>query len=349
MKRRLKSAVSILLAVVMIVSMLPVTAFAAVGEPSLDGWAEEKAGALEGSGYVKGGPFRLQGSDLYQFTFTKNNYDDEGNLTQDAVYLILPGTGAVNTEMPNYGEPDSPTKPWAEANPSAVYIAGGVTGIGAHAFENMRNLEKLEIENSETLEKVGAYAFNGCDNLDGPLDLSGVTDLGEYAFNACERLGRVTLSDDLTSIPKNAFNSCGLTSVNIPAKVETIGDAALANNSLSGELVLPDTLTTIGDSAFYRYLSSSNTGGYSSITIPASVTSIGQNAFSGHKSLETVTLQHKDASKLTIKDGAFGTDTYTAHNYVTDVTVDDGSSKITYENVSMGTNFLTQNEEVANR
>ena len=347
MKRRLKSAVSILLAVVMIVSMLPVTAFA-VEAPSLSGWAQKKAEALEDSGYEKGGPFRLQGSDLYQFTFTKNNYDDEGNLTQDAVYLILPGTDAVDTEMPDYGEPDSPTKPWAEANPSAVYIADGVTGIGAHAFENMRNLEKLEIENSETLKKVGAYAFNGCDNLDGPLDLSGVTDLGEYAFNACERLDSVTLSDDLTSIPKNAFNSCGLTSVNIPAKVKTIGDAAFANNSLSGELVLPDTLTTIGDSAFYRYLSSSDIGGYSSITIPASVTSIGKNAFSGHKSLETVTLQHTDASKLTIKDGAFGTDTYTAHNYVTDVTVDDGSSTITYKNVSMGTNFLTQNEKVAN-
>ena len=117
MKRRLKSAVSILLAVVMIVSMIPVTAFAAVGEPSLSGWAEEKAEALEGSGYAKVGPFPLQGSDLYQFTFTKNNYDDEGNLTQDAVYLILPGTDAVDTEMPDYGEPDSPTKPNVSPRP----------------------------------------------------------------------------------------------------------------------------------------------------------------------------------------------------------------------------------------
>lgn len=348
MKRRLKSAVSFLLAFVMVFSLLPVAARAEVTAPELNEWAQEKAEALTANKYDQKGPFRLTGSDLYQFTFTKLITDESGKTEVDTVYIILPGVGAVNTDMPDYGQAGSPEKPWSEANPSAIYIAEGVTGIGAHAFENMRNLNKLEIQNSKTLKKVDAYAFNGCDKLTGPIDLSGVTELGESAFNACEQLRSVILSDDLTNIPKDAFNTCGLTSVNIPAKVETIGDGAFANNGLSGDLVLPGTLTTIGDNAFYRYISSSSTGGYTSITIPSSVTSIGENAFSGHKSLETVTLQHTDASTLTIHNGAFGKDTYTAHNYVDDVVVDDGTSQITYHNVTMGTQFLTQNEDVAN-
>ena len=269
---------------------------------------------------------------------------DGQGFVSDSILFFAPGEGTTGA-MPDYNSLSDTL--WSESGASAVYIADGVTGIGSHAFDGIATLKKLELENPSTLTDVGEYAFNGCDKLTGPINLSGVTDLGQYAFNGCERLGKVTLSDDLTNIPKNAFNTCGLTSVNIPAKVETIGDGAFANNSLSGDLVLPDTLTTIGDNAFYRYLSGSSTGGYTSITIPSSVTSIGVNAFSGHKSLETVTLQHTDAGILKIEDGAFGKDTYTAHNYVTDVTVNDGTSEITYNNVSMGTQFLTQNEAVA--
>ncbi|MCU7651536.1 leucine-rich repeat protein [Acutalibacter sp. LFL-21] len=349
MKKMWKRFVSLLLACTLLAGMLPLSASAqatAPGEGSLSEWVKSKISELSEEDYTQAGPFPLQGSDLYQYTFTKNQYDNEGNLTQDAVYIILPGIGAANTQIPDYGEDSSLKKPWGESNASAVYIAKGVTGIGNHAFDGMTTLETLEIENPTSLKSVGDYAFNGCDKLVGPLDLSGVTDMGKYAFNGCERLGSgednegVKLSDSLTEIPEYAFNGCGLTSVNIPEKVTSIGNSAFANNSLIGELNLPSSLITIGERAFYRYNSSSDTGGFSSITIPSSVTEIGANAFSGHKSLETVTLEHENKEKLNIADGAFGTDTYTAHNYSTDITVGD----IKYENVSMGTQFLTKND-----
>ena len=348
MKKMWKRFVSLLLACTLLAGMLPLSASAAVsapGEDSLSEWVESKRSELIEEGYTPAGPFPLQGSDLYQYTFTKNQYDNEGNLTQDAVYIILPGIDAANTQIPDYEADSSLKKPWGESNASAVYIADGVTGIGNHAFDGMSTLETLEIEDPTSLKSVGDYAFNGCDKLVGPLDLSGVTDMGKYAFNGCERLGSgednegVTLSDELTKIPENAFNTCGLKNVNIPKSCTEIGNNAFANNSLSGELNLPSSLNTIGERAFYRYNSSSPTGGFSSITIPSSVTEIGANAFSGHKSLETVTLEHEDKGNLTIADGAFGTDTYTAHNYLDSITVGD----ITYENVSMGTQFLTKN------
>lgn len=348
MKKMWKRFVSLLLACTLLAGMLPLSASAqatAPGEGSLSEWVKSKISELSEEDYTQAGPFPLQGSDLYQYTFTKNQYDNEGNLTQDAVYIILPGIGAANTQIPDYGEDSSLKKPWGESNASAVYIAKGVTGIGNHAFDGMTTLETLEIENPTSLKSVGDYAFNGCDKLVGPLDLSGVTDMGKYAFNGCERLGSgednegVKLSDSLTEIPEYAFNGCGLKNVNIPTNCTEIGNNAFANNSLSGELNLPSSLITIGERAFYRYNSSSPTGGFSSITIPSSVMEIGANAFSGHKSLETVTLEHENKEKLTIENGAFGTDTYTAHNYLDSIKVGD----ITYENVSMGTQFLTKN------
>ena len=355
MKKLRVRALSMLLSLIMVVSMLPFTAQAASAPENASAQYQYANSILEelneslpsNEQYTLSGPFPLSCSDLYTYELFRTVQNPEsGARVTDSRYVVVPGVDAVNTSMKDYNNVSE--TPWSAANISGIYIADGVTGIGAHAFENIATLKTLEIQDPSDLVYVGEYAFNGCDKLTGPIDLSGVTELGEYAFNACERLGSVVLSDNLTDIPKNAFNTCGLTSVNIPANVQTIGDGAFANNAMSGNLVLPDTLTTIGDSAFYRYISGGSTGGYTSITIPASVTSIGQNAFSGHKSLETVTLQHTDANRLTIENGAFGTDTYTAHNYVSDVVVDDGNSQITYHDVTMGTQFLTQNEDVAN-
>lgn len=344
MKKMWKRFVSLLLACTLLAGMLPLSASAAE-KPAETEWIKKIISDLKEDKYELQTKTQLSGSDVWMYIYVKSYWDSElEQSVNDTVFIFQPGQDAASTEIPNY-DSASEGKPWSTGKPSAIYIADGVTGIGNHAFDGMTTLETLEIEDPTSLKSVGDYAFNGCDKLVGPLDLSGVTDMGKYAFNGCERLGSgennkgVTLSDELTTIPENAFNTCGLKNVNIPTSCTEIGNNAFANNSLSGELNLPSSLNTIGERAFYRYNSSSDTGGFSSITIPSSVTKIGANAFSGHKSLETVTLEHEDKKNLTIEDGAFGTDTYTAHNYLDSIKVGD----ITYENVSMGTQFLTKN------
>ena len=136
---------------------MPVTVFAAAEPPdegSLSEWVKETIQGLEGNGYKKHGPFQIKGSDLYQYTFDKSDYDDEGALEQDSVYIILPGKSAKNTKIPDYRSSQD-SQPWADAKPSAVYIADGVTGIGAHAFDTVTTLTTLEIENPQTLTYVG--------------------------------------------------------------------------------------------------------------------------------------------------------------------------------------------------
>lgn len=348
MKKMWKRFVSLLLACTLLAGMLPLSASAAEKpeDGSLSEWVKSKISELIEEDYTQAGPFPLQGSDLYQYTFTKNQYDNEGNLTQDAVYIILPGIGAANTQIPDYGEDSSLKKPWGESNASAVYIAKGVTGIGNHAFDGMTTLETLEIEDPTSLKSVGDYAFNGCDKLVGPLDLSGVTDMGKYAFNGCERLGSgednkgVKLSDNLTKIPENAFSSCGLKNVNIPTSCTEIGNNAFANNSLSqiAELVLPEGLTTIGDNAFSLTMGEGATSsGITSLTIPSTVTSIGVDAFSGRRNLQTVTVEDdgEEKPKLTLGDGAFGFNEFTAYSKQGSIT---DENEITYNGL-LGTTF----------
>ena len=350
MKKMWKRFVSLLLACTLLAGMLPLSASAASAPTSGEAfkWVQSKIEEIQDSleegepPYSQGSWVNIPRTDLYRLILSRSVETEDHEFVADAIIFIAPGDGAAADRciIPNYQSLEDTQ--WGKSGASGVYIADGVTGIGNHAFNGMSTLETLEIQNPDSLTRIGDYAFNGCDQLqgtDGKLDLSGVTEMGSHAFNGCERLDTVTLGDGLTEIPEYAFNGCGLTSVNIPEKVTEIGDYAFANNSLSGELNLPSSLNTIGERAFYRYNSSSPTGGFSSITIPSSVTEIGANAFSGHKSLETVTLEHEDKKNLTIENGAFGTDTYTAHNYLDSITVGD----ITYEDVHMGTQFLTKN------
>ena len=121
----------------------------------------------------------------------------------------------------------------------------------------------------------------------------------EYQFYKCSSLTSITIPDSVTEIGYAAFKDCtSLTSVHITdiaawCGISFGGDAAnplcYANNLyLNGELVtnlvIPDSVTEIGYSAF------SGCSSLTSITIPDSVTSIGDGAFSGCSSLTSITI-----------------------------------------------------------
>ena len=308
-----------LLALCMVLTMLPVSALA-VSEPSETAWISDIIAQLDADDYTRQAKTRLGTSDVYMYIYSKQIWDNEAQtFVSDSVFIFQPGQNAVDTQIPDYSASNTAGggQPWAEANPSAVYIADGVTGIGAHAFDNLTTLEQVEIENSVTLTQVGEYAFNACDNLEGPIDLSGVTDLGQYAFNGCEVLGEVILGEGLTEIPSYAFNYCGLSDIDIPSTVTVLGDHAFSNNGFreAGELELPDGLTTIGDYAFYRALNFDNNSGFTAVTIPSTVTRIGEYAFYNHQQMSSIRVEDDNVDGTTLEVGyaAFGYDNYTAY------------------------------------
>ena len=152
-----------------------------------------------------------------------------------------------------------------------------------------------------------------------------VTSIGECAFMWCTGLTSITISNSVKCIEVSAFSGCdGLISIvvessnttydsrdNCNAIVETKSNALIAGCKTT---TIPNSITSIGNSAF------SGCSGLTSITIPNSVTSIGERAFYGCFSLTSITIPN---SVTSIGDDAFydcsGLTSITIPNSVTSI------------------------------
>ena len=199
-------------------------------------------------------------------------------------------------------------------------IGDSVTSIGKGAFSVCPSLESIIIPDNVTT--IGSSAFSGCSSLTSVTIGDSVTTIGEKAFYLCSSLTSVTMPNSVTTIGEWSFSGCSsLTSVTIPDSVTTIGYAAFENcssltsvyisdisawynisfrypssnplsngcnlylnNELVTDLTIPDSVTTIGKSAFYGCSS------LTSVTIPDSVTTIGGYAFCDCSNLTSVTI-----------------------------------------------------------
>ncbi len=163
-----------------------------------------------------------------------------------------------------------------------VVIKNGVTGIGAYAFEGCNNLTSVTIPNSVTSIGNG-YAFSGCTSLSSLTIPNSVTYIGTDAFHNCTGLTSIEIPNSVTSIGYRAFGGCtGLSSIEIPNSVTSIGCGAFEYSSGLTSITIPNSVTGI-DYDTFRGCSD-----LISVTIPNSVTSIGSSAFSGCSSLTSV-------------------------------------------------------------
>lgn len=90
---------------------------------------------------------------------------------------------------------------------------------------------------------------------------------------------------DIETIPASAFTKTSINFIDFPTKLKTIGDNAFDNRSLTGPLVLPEGLDSIGKEAFQQnYITE--------VTIPESVRGIGQAAFYDNQCLLSATLNN---------------------------------------------------------
>lgn len=158
-------------------------------------------------------------------------------------------------------------------NSDCNYKFGWITSIPANAFCGT-GLTSVVIPSTAT--KIGASAFDGCENLPRVTIPEGVTTLEARAFSACTSLTDIHIPDGLTNIGKYAFSSCcELTNIILPSSLTNISDYAFENCYGLTSIVIPKKITYISNYAF-QYCS-----GLTSITIPSGTTAIRDYAFNG--------------------------------------------------------------------
>ena len=223
---------------------------------------------------------------------------DDGTLT-------ISGTGKMKDYGDNYG---MSVAPWyvGSSQVKTVIIEDGVTSIGDRAFDGCTKLTRVVIPDSVT--SIGYSSFRGCYSLPSVAIPDSVTSIGDSAFAYCKVLTGITLSGSVTSIGSCAFQSCdSLTSVTMQNGVTDIGDNAFTYCKNLTSVTIPNSVKTIGTSAFYNCagltrvtIPSSVTrieqdtfkgcSGLTSVTISAGVTSIESGAFRDCTSLTSVTI-----------------------------------------------------------
>ena len=149
---------------------------------------------------------------------------------------------------------------------------------------------------------IGEGAFSECSDLTSITISNSVTSIGDCAFEDCYGLTSVTIGNSVTSIGDYAFSGCeGLTSVHISDIAAwcniDFGDNPLyyahhlyLNGEEVKDLVIPNSVTSIGDYTFY------GCSGLTSVTIPNSVMSIGWSAFEDCSGLTSVTIPNSVTS-----------------------------------------------------
>lgn len=143
--------------------------------------------------------------------------------------------------------------------------------------------------------RINESCFNKCNNLlSDKLDLSECTFIGNYAFNKCSNLSTVNLSA-CTSIGEFAFSECTkLTSIgSLNENLTELLKSAFSECTLLNNITLPSSVTTLGNSVFY------NCKSLTSIDI-SNVTSLGESVFMNCELLTSIGSLNENLTEIPI-------------------------------------------------
>lgn len=161
----------------------------------------------------------------------------------------------------------------SDSNCGRLRFDAAITAIPEQAFALCTNLTTIDIPNSVT--SIGSIAFSGCSAMQEITIPESITAVGTDAFINCrgkafincnidttflnygdlsfENAGfeEVVIGDNVEIIGYQAFTTAHMTKLTLGKNVKEIRDWAFGNNFYLKNLVIPDSVTTIGDSAFW--------------------------------------------------------------------------------------------------
>lgn len=190
------------------------------------------------------------------YSIEKNAFYDCSKLSK----IIIPSSVTIIKEGTFYGC----------SNLTNVSIPDAVTHIEEYAFKYCTKLKAVTIPNS--IINIGSEAFGYCTNLSTIIIPSSVQSIGSYAF---DHVPHIVYDGYISGSPWGARSMNGFTDGWLVYSDDSKTNLLSCLPEAEGEIVIPNSVTNIENSAFLRCAS------ISSITLPEGITSIGENAFSG--------------------------------------------------------------------
>lgn len=238
MKKRM---LSLLLALVMVLTILPTVALAE--DASLAGFCggdanAEKFETITGKTWVYGNLTTFS-TDIYKNVSWR--LDENGT---DTYTLTLSGSGKMADYLAGS------VRPWNSyaSKITKLIVEDGVSSVGSRTCYNFKVLTDISL--ADTVTDIGEFSFSGCSALVS-VDLSNVTSIRANALRDDPALSDIQLSHDLKVIDYQAFRDSGAdnSSISIPASVTEIGFGAFDGAKFTNVLNLPN-VKKVGAFAF---------------------------------------------------------------------------------------------------
>ena len=262
---RPKRLISLLVAVCMMITMLPLSAVTAFAADTSSSTKQEAQ-----NGYMYAYKVNADGETV---TITKvlGPVDSANNGLYDIeIPTELGGctvTGLGEYSFSGYLSAAQSNEPYQFGrNIHSVTIPQSVTSIGDYAFSHCEKMDSLTINDATT--SIGSWAFDECYKLTTLSLGKNITTIGDYAFLDCHTLDNVTIPPSVTSIGKSAFYRCyALTTLSLGENIEKIGSYAFAECGHLTNVTIPEKVKTIEPYTFGWCTS------LKYITLPAGLTS----------------------------------------------------------------------------
>ncbi|MCI6075951.1 MAG: leucine-rich repeat protein [Catenibacterium mitsuokai] len=237
--------------------------------------------------------------------------------TTDEMNWSLNGKGTLTIsgkgDMKSYYYKDRPWYKYKD-NIKKVMIEDGITSISSNAFYDCPNLTEVSIANTVTI--IESSAFRNCTSLKSISFPSNVTKLGNNVLTNCTSLEDINIPGSVTEIGDYAFSHCtSLENLTLPEGVQKLG-CGIIYNTIIESITIPKTVTSCNceylgsntyQGAFYgdEFLKEvvfeegiesipaticANASSIEKVTIPSSVTKIGNNAFDGCTGITSVNI-----------------------------------------------------------
>ena len=238
--------------------------------------------------------FKATGRTTIKYDFTFDSYPgvDYRRISMDGVEVVnsysASKTQTTQTHFFNLDEGEHEFKFTHDHNYSTSTSYSQVFSVGNICIKSVEsqymtiNLSAPGTLGNEALSHVNTLPEMHYLRLTGKMNASDWNDIskmtGLYAIDMTNA--------DIETIPASAFTKTAIRFVDLPTKLKTIGDYAFASRYLTGPLVLPEGLDSIGKEAFMQ-------NNITEVTIPESVRAIGVTAFYQNLSLKSVTLNNR--------------------------------------------------------